>query len=74
MQQGFIEKGLIDYNPNGILEFMDSYVFYPKRSNYTALSTSASFILHGNRNGWETWTTEDGTILKDSPLVNAKLN
>lgn len=74
LRQDLLEEGVIDYNSNGILEFMDSYVFYPKRANYTALSTSASFILHGSRNGWETWTTEDGTILKDSPLADAKLN
>ena len=53
---------------------MDSYVFYPKHANYTALSSSMSFILHGNRNGWEIWATEDGTIFKDSPFAEAKLN
>ena len=29
----------------------------------TALSSVASLILHGNRNGWEYWYTEDGKQL-----------
>ncbi len=74
LRQDLIEAGTIDYNAEGILEFTETYVFYPKRANATALSTSASFILHGARNGWEYWTTEDGTPLKESPLADAKLN
>lgn len=74
MRQDMLEEGVIDYNADGILEFVDSFVFYPKRTGTTALSTSASFILHGNRNGWEYWTTEDGTPIKDSPLAADKLN
>ena len=74
MRQELLEAGTIDYNANGILEFTETYVFYPKRANATALSTSASFILHGARNGWDWWTTEDGTPLKESTLADAKLN
>ena len=73
-RQDLLEAGIIERNAEGILEFIDTYVFYPKRSGFTALTSSASFILHGNRNGWEWWTTEDGTALKDSPLSADKLN
>lgn len=73
-RQDLLEAGIIDHNAKGNLEFMDTYVFYPKRTGFTALTSSASFILHGNRNGWEWWTTEDGTTLKDSPLAADKLN
>lgn len=73
-RQDLLEAGIIDHNAKGVLEFMDTYVFYPKRTGFTALTSSASIILHGNRNGWEWWTTEDGTALKDSPLSAEKLN
>lgn len=74
LRQDLLETGIIDFNAEGTLEFQDSYVFYPKRAGFTALTASASCILHGNRNGWEWWTTEDGTMLKDSSLAEAKLN
>jgi hypothetical protein len=74
MRQEMLEDGIIEYNANDVLEFTDTYVFYPKRNGATALSPSASFILHGARSGWEWWTTEDGTPLKDSPIAEEKLN
>lgn len=74
LRQDLIEEGILDYNADDILELMDSYVFYPKRAHTTALSASANFILHGSRNGWEAWTTEDGTMLKDSSLADDRLN
>lgn len=48
---------------NGQLVFATNYFFYPKRLNTTALSTTASVILHGSRNGWEYWVSEDGVQL-----------
>lgn len=74
LRQDLIEDGTLEYNSEGVLEFTENYVFYPKRVGYTALTSSASCILHGNRNGWEWWTTEDGTPLKESTLADAKLN
>ncbi len=73
LRQELLESGTLEYNSEGVLEFTEPYVFYPKRANYTALSTAASFILHGSRNGWEHWATEDGTPLKNSLLAD-KLN
>ena len=74
LRQEMLEEGIIDYNTDGVLEFTESYVFYPKRSGATALSPSASFILHGSRNGRDYWTTEDGTPLKDTLLAAEKQN
>ena len=37
--------------------------FYTQIKGSTALSSVASLILHGNRNGWEYWYTEDGKQL-----------
>lgn len=45
---------------NGQLVFATNHFFYPKRLNTTALSTTAAVILHGSRNGWEYWMSEDG--------------
>ena len=45
---------------NGQLVFATNHFFYPKRLNATALSTTAAVILHGSRNGWEYWMSEDG--------------
>jgi hypothetical protein len=42
---------------------MQNYTFYTQIKGSTALSSVASLILHGNRNGWEYWYTEDGKQL-----------
>lgn len=65
-RQQLLEEGILAYNANGALEFVQPYIFYCKRAKSTALSGAINLILHGNRNGWEWWTTEDGTPLCDS--------
>jgi len=62
MRQELLDEGIIKYNGEQ-LEFVDDYTLYSKRAGYTALSTAASLILHGNRNGWEYWCTESGEPL-----------
>lgn len=52
---------LREYNHQ--LVFATNHFFYPKRVNATALSTTAAIILHGSRNGWETWLNVDGVQL-----------
>ena len=59
------EKGLF---------FAKPYVFYSKLSNYTALSTSASVILHGSRNGWEYWTDDSGIPLCNIAEIKNKFS
>lgn len=56
-----IEDGTI-IEEDGVYVFKKDYTFYPQ-GGATALSTSAGFILHGSRNGWDYWTTADGTKL-----------
>lgn len=73
-RQDLLEAGVIEWNNDHVLEFVESYVFYPKRANATALSASASLILHGARNGWDYWTIEDGTPLKDTKYAESRLN
>ena len=48
--------------------------FYSKLSNFTALSTSASVILHGSRNGWEYWTDDSGKALCEVTEIKNKFS
>lgn len=54
-----IEDGIL-IEKEGKHIFTTNYFVYPKRVNSTALSAAAAIILHGSRNGWEYWQTEDG--------------
>jgi len=65
-----VEAFRSELKDNGILRednhqlvLATNHVFYPKRVNATALSTTAALILHGSRNGWEYWLNEDGVQL-----------
>lgn len=62
-RQELLEDGVIAYNDKHQLVFMQNYTFYTQIKGSTALSSVASLILHGNRNGWEYWYTEDGRQL-----------
>lgn len=59
LRNDLIEDGVI-VEVDGKLVFSTGHSIYPKRVNATALSTAAALILHGSRNGWEYWITEDG--------------
>lgn len=65
-----VEALRAELKDNGILRednqqlvFATNHSFYPKRVNATALSTTAAIILHGSRNGWESWMNEEGVQL-----------
>ena len=51
------DEGVLQENENGI-EFTEDHLFTASRG--TALSNTASLILHGSKNGKEYWTMEDG--------------
>lgn len=59
-----IEDGIIAIEGDKKI-FKKSYLVKSRSKNQTALSTSASLILHGSRNGWESWKNLDGKFLKD---------
>ena len=65
LRSELIETGIIR-EQNNRLVFAANYCIYPKRVNATALSTAASLILHGSRNGWEYWVTEDGEMINQT--------
>ena len=70
-RQELIEEGIIAETDNG-LYFTKQYIFYPKQSNSTALSTSASVILHGSRNGWEYWQDINQKPLNENKELKKK--
>ena len=49
--------------------FKKSYLVKSQSKNKTALSTAASLILHGSRNGWESWKNLDGKRLKEVKTI-----
>lgn len=52
-----LDDGVLHETENGI-EFTEDHLFTASRG--TALSNTASLILHGSKNGKEYWTMEDG--------------
>ena len=59
LRSALLSDGIIAEVENKLI-FTTNHFVYSKRTNATALSTAASIILHGSRNGWECWMTEDG--------------
>lgn len=69
-RQELIADGIIGETDGG-LSFLKSYIFYPHSSNSTALSTAASVLLHGSRNGWDYWRFDSGKD-SDKPINSNK--
>lgn len=70
-RQELLDDGIIA-ELDGVLQFVKPYTVYSKFANYTSLSTAASIILHGSRNGWACWTDSHGTVLRDVPEVRSR--
>lgn len=66
-----IEEGTI-IKEDGKLIFSENYHMFPKKINATSLSSAADLILHGSRNGWVWWETDDGSLIKDSGVLKQK--
>lgn len=64
IREDLISEGIVVEN-EGILEFVKPYTVYSEIVNSTALSTAASIVLHGSRNGWEYWCDEAGKPLTE---------
>lgn len=64
-RQELLDDGIIAYNDKQQLVFVRNHTFYAQMKGATALSSAASLILHGNRNGLEYWRTEDGQMIKN---------
>ena len=70
-RQELIEDGIVA-EIDGHLQFVKPYIFYSSFKNSTALSTSASVIAHGNKNGWLYWKDKNGNPIKENSLLQAK--
>ena len=70
-RQELIDDGIIA-EIDGNLQFVNPYIFYSSFKNSTALSTSASVIAHGSKNGWLYWKDKNGNPLKENATIQAK--
>lgn len=67
-RQSLIDDGII-YDDGEKLVFKRSHIVNPKIDGFSALSSSASLILHGSRNGWDCWKTSDGVSLREKKEI-----
>ncbi|NMA07258.1 MAG: DUF1524 domain-containing protein, partial [Ruminococcaceae bacterium] len=61
-RQMLIDEGFVFDSVDKMI-FKKSYMVNSKTKSGTALSSSASLILHGSRNGWEVWKNSEGILL-----------
>ena len=73
MRQELLSDGVIGETETGLC-FLKNYVFYPHFANSTALSSTASLLLHGSRNGWEYWLLESGKSIKSNKTLKKKFS
>lgn len=73
LRQELISDGVIGETESGLC-FLRNYIFYPRSANATALSSTASLLLHGSRNGWEYWMFESGQPVKSNKLLKNKFS
>lgn len=59
LRQELIDEGIVE-KIDDVLIFVKSHIIYSKRAKDTALSSAASIILQGNRNGKDSWLMENG--------------
>lgn len=70
VRQELLEDGYIG-EVDGKLQFVKPYIFYSNFKGSTALSTSASIIAHGSKNGWQCWKDKNGKSLKDNVEIKS---
>lgn len=73
MRQELLSEGVIGETEFGLC-FLKNYIFYPHFANSTALSATASLLLHGSRNGWEYWLLESGKPIKTNKALKKKFS
>ena len=66
-----LSKNIVGYK-DGVFQFLKDYTFYPQGSK-TALSTTASLLSGGSRNGYEWWLLNNGfpiSQIMDGAILN----
>ena len=69
-RQELIDEGYIA-EVDGKLQFVKPYIFYSNFKGSTALSSSASVLAHGNKNGWHYWRDKSGKLLRDNAEIKS---
>lgn len=73
LRQELIMEGILGETENGLC-FLKNHIFYPKTANSTALSATASLVLHGHRDGWSCWLLKSGKALKTDKNIKVKFS
>lgn len=73
LRQELLADGVIGETESGLC-FLKNYVFYTHSVGATALSSTASLLLHGSRNGWEYWLLESGKPITSNKILKKKFN
>ena len=73
MRQELLSEGIIGETESGLC-FLKNYIVYPHSANSTALSATASLLLHGSRNGWDCWLLESGKPIKSNKILKKKFS
>ena len=73
MRQELLSEGIIGETESGLC-FLKNYIVYPHSANSTALSATASLLLHGSRNGWDCWLLESGKPIKTNKALKKKFS
>lgn len=69
-REELLTDGIICKKEQGFY-FAKNHITYPKTAHSTALSATASLILHGSRNGWKCWLVQSGKPIEtDTNLRN----
>ena len=73
MRQELLSDGVIGETETGLC-FLKNYIVYPHSASSTALSATASLLLHGSRNGWDCWLLESGKPIKTNKALKKKFS
>lgn len=71
LYEELLKDDIIEKYKDGII-FKKNYQFISKYAKYTALSTSASFLLNNSKNGWEEWLNEENIPLKNIKDIRSR--
>lgn len=67
-RQALMKEGIVVRDGDRLI-FKEPLRKYSNVKGETALSSSASLILHGSRNGWNYWQNSQGVLVKDDKEI-----
>lgn len=72
-QKELIDEGIIFDNGKKMI-FKKSHMVNSKYRGSTALSSAASLVLHGSRNGWYCWKDSEGKPVSENEEISKMFN